>query len=75
MLDRFMVRRRPNPQGADVVNRHAHVDRDSKATDARIDCEARATRRSQELDIRVESPPTEPPPGTTMNGNVSATLR
>jgi hypothetical protein len=75
VLDRFMIGRRPNPQRADMVNRHARVDGDSKTTDAGIDCEARATRRSQELDLGVESPPTEPPPGTTMNGNVSAALR
>jgi hypothetical protein len=40
MLDRLVVGRRSNPQGANVVDRYARVDGDSKPTDAGVDRQA-----------------------------------
>jgi hypothetical protein len=37
VLDGFVVGRRSNPKGADVIDRHAGVDRDAKTADARIE--------------------------------------
>jgi hypothetical protein len=58
-----------------VVDGHTHVHRDSKTANARVDRQARASRRCQELDLRIESPSTEAPPSTAMDSGVSATLR
>ena len=75
VLDRRMVRRRSNPQGANVVDRDPHVDGNPKAANARIERQARTSHRRQELDLGVESPPTKLPPSATMDGSVGATLR
>ena len=44
MLDGFVVRRRPNTQGADVVDGHARIDRDAKTADAGVERQARTSR-------------------------------
>jgi len=75
MLDGFVVGCCPNPQRADVIDGHAPVHRDPKAAYACIDRQARTSRRRQELDLCIESPPTEAAAGATMDGNVGATLR
>ncbi len=75
MLDGFVVGCCPNPQRADVIDGHAPVHRDPKAANARVDRQARASRRRQELDLRIEGPPTETAAGTTMDGDIGATLR
>jgi hypothetical protein len=37
VLDGFVVGGGPNPKGADVIDRHAGVDRDSKTADASVE--------------------------------------
>jgi len=75
MLDRRVVRRRSNPERADVIERHAHVDGDPKAADARVDRQAGASRWRQQLDFGIERPAPKPTARTSMNGNVDAALR
>jgi hypothetical protein len=75
MLDGFVVGCCPNPKCADVIDGYAPVHRDPKAAYARIDRQARASRRRQELDLCVEGPPTKTAAGATMDGDIGATLR
>lgn len=75
MLDGFVAWCRPNPQRADVIHRHAHVDGDSEASDAGVDRQARGSGRGQELDFSIESPATKLTARATMHGDVSTALR
>jgi len=75
VLDGCVVARRSNAQHADVIYGHAHVDRDPKAANARVDRQARTSSRFQELDLSVESPATELSARAAVDGDVSATLR
>ena len=58
-----------------MVDGHANVHCDTKTTDARIDCQARASRRLQELDLCIESPAAEPAASAMVHVRVGATLR
>ena len=69
-----MVGRRPNPQRADVIERHSHVDRDPQAADARVDRQASASRWREELDLGIERPTPEPTPRAAMHRNVDTAL-
>lgn len=75
VLDRRMVGRRPHPQRADVIEGHTHVDRNPQAAHARIDRQAGASRRREELDLGIERPAPKPTTRTTVHGQVDAALR
>jgi hypothetical protein len=75
MLYGFVVGCCPNPKRTDVIDGHAPVHRDPKAADARVDRQTRASRRRQELDLCIEGPTTEAAAGTTVDGDIGATLR
>jgi prepilin-type processing-associated H-X9-DG protein len=53
MLDRLVVRRRTDPQGAGVAYGDGHVDRDPQPPHARIDRQPRAAHRLQQIDFCV----------------------
>jgi len=74
MLDGFVVGRRPDAKRAGLVDRHAAVEGDSKAADARIDRQTRSATRRQELDFGVEGPATSAATRTPMQGGIGATL-
>lgn len=75
MLDGGVTGRGSNPQRADVVHRDGHVDGNSEASDARVDGQARASLRGQELDVGIECPTTKLTARATVHRDVSTALR
>lgn len=75
VLDRLVLGRRPNAQGANVIHGDIDIDRDAKPTDARVDRQAGAAGRLDQIDLGIERPATELTPCTAMNSGVCATLR
>lgn len=75
VLDGLVVRCGANSERADVIDWHARVHRDSKTTDARVDGQARAACRSEEVDFGIERPTPALTARATMNGGVGAALR
>ena len=75
MLNRFVLRRGPDAQGAYLVERHSAVERDAKPTDARIDRHPRTMARREQLHLRIERPATRATTGPSMQRHVGTTFR
>ena len=56
MLDGLMVWSGTNTQRADLADGNTHVDGDAKTADARVDGEAGAANRAEQIDLGVEGP-------------------
>lgn len=75
MLDCLMVRRRAHAEGADLPHRNGRVHGDPQTANAGIDRQAGALHRPQQIDLGIERPTSRTAPRSTMDRDVSATLR
>lgn len=75
VLDGGVVRCCPNAKRADMADGHAHVDGDPQAAHARVERQARATDRTEQVDLGIERPTAGPSTRTSMERNVAAAFR
>jgi len=75
MLDRLVIRSGSNTQRTHLPDRHAHVDCNPQATNARIDRQTGATDRTEQIDLGIEHPTARASARAAVDRHVCSALR